>query len=188
MARGRKGTRIKVMTNRDKNLLRQLSKTGLSTSNQAQKYFGVNNERLNKLQKSGYIKTDMYTVRGKSCRIVQLDKGGKNYCRQEFGTQSFCIAQTNHLEHDIKLTETYCNLKEDIQHTWEHENQIIRDFYKAHPDKQQGYLVNCVDATIQVNGQLIAIESVGSSYTQVEINIKEEIAIEELGCSEMRCV
>lgn len=42
------------------------------------------------------------------------NKVGKEWCRQELGTKSFCVAQTNHLTHDLKLTEAYYNLPKSI--------------------------------------------------------------------------
>lgn len=185
MARGRKSSKIKVVTGRDRDLFKQLSKTGLCNSRQAKEYCGVSLERIKKLEKSGYIKTSEHIVRGENNLIIQLDKIGKDYCRQEFGITSFCTAQTNHLEHDIKLTEVYSKLDSDIQDTWKHEGELIEMYYEMYPDRD-GELKTCIDAAIEVNGEIIAIESVGASYTGVEIEIKQEIAT-SLGCSRMEC-
>lgn len=185
MARGRKSSKIKVVTGRDRDLFKQLSKTGLCNSRQAKEYCGVSLERIKKLEKSGYIKTSEHIVRGENNLIIQLDKIGKDYCRQEFGITSFCTAQTNHLEHDIKLTEVYSKLDSDIQDTWNHEGELIEMYYEMYPDRD-GELKTCIDAAIEVNGEIIAIESVGASYTGVEIEIKQEIAT-SLGCSRMEC-
>lgn len=185
MARGRKPTRVKVITGRDKDLMQQLSKTGLCNSSQAKEYCGVSMDRLKKLEKSGYIKTSEHIVRGESNLIVQLDKGGKEYCRQEFGITNFCAAQTNHLEHDIKLTEVYYKLDSDVQDTWKHERELIDRYYEMYPERV-GELKTCVDAAIEVNGEMIAIESVGASYTGAEIQMKQEIAT-SLGLARMEC-
>ena len=58
MARGRKSTKVKVMTNRDMRLLKQISNTGLSTIEQAKSHCDLNRDRLVKLEKSGYIKIE----------------------------------------------------------------------------------------------------------------------------------
>lgn len=181
MARGRESSRVKVITGRDNNLLKQLSRTGISTGSQAQKYAGVNSNRLNKLEKSGYIKTSNHIVRGENNRIIQLDKAGVEHCRQEFGTQNLCVSQTNHLEHDIKLTEFYYKLEPEVQATWRHEGDLIRDYHEQYPDKE---LSTCIDATVEVNGEIIAIESLGDSYSSNTIELKEEIA-QQLGCLRM---
>lgn len=185
MARGRKPTTVKVVTGRDRDLIKQLSKTGLCNSRQSKEYCGVSMERLKKLEKSGYIKTSEHIVRGENNLIVQLDKVGKEYCRQEFGITSFCAAQTNHLEHDIKLTEVYYKLDSDVQDTWKHERELIDRYYEMYP-KMVGELKTCVDAAIEVNGEMIGIESIGSSYTGAEIQLKQEIST-SLGFTRMEC-
>lgn len=80
--------------------------------------------------KTEHIKISERIIRGESCLVIQLDKLGKEYCRQEHGVTSFVSAQNNHLEHDIKLTEVYYKLDERIQETWKHErdldNRILR--------------------------------------------------------------
>ena len=185
----RNSTKVKVLTFRDTNILKQLSKTGLSNAQQAKEYCKLGIERLGKLEKSGYIKTTSHIVRGKNTLIIQLDKGGKEWCRQELGTKSFCVAQTNHLDHDLKLTEAYYNLPEGVQETWRHEGELIQDIYEKNPPlKENGGLQTCVDATVQINDVTIAIESIGLSYTSSIIGLKEEIATQLLGCSRMECV
>jgi len=183
MARGRKAETIKVITGRDNNLLKQLSKTGLCNSKQAKDHCGLSVDRIKKLEKSGYIKTSEHIVRGENNLIIQLDKVGKEYCRQEFGTSSFGSAQKNHLEHDIKLTEVYYRLEPEVQNTWVHERDLIEKYYELYPERQ-GELKTCIDATIEVNGEIIAIESLGDSYTKETIELKQEIST-SLGCSRM---
>lgn len=185
----RKSTKVKVLTFRDTNILKQLSKTGLLNAQQAKAYCNLTMERLGKLEKSGYIKTTSHIVRGKNTLIIQLDKVGKDWCRQELGTKSFCIAQTNHLTHDLKLTEAYYNLPEGVQESWRHEGELIQEIYERNPSlKENGGLQTCVDATVQINNATIAIESIGLSYTSSVIDLKEEIATQYLGCSRMECV
>ena len=183
MARGRKAETIKVITGRDNNLLKQLSKTGLCNSKQAKEHCGLSIDRIKKLEKSGYIKTSEHIVRGENNLIIQLDKVGKKYCRQEFGTSSFGSTQKNHLEHDIKLTEVYYRLEPEVQNTWVHERDLIDIYYELSPERQEE-LKTCIDAPIEVNGEIIAIESLGDSYTKETIELKQEIST-SLGCSRM---
>lgn len=186
MARGRKSTRVKVLTHRDKKLLTQLSKTGISNRQQAKQYCSLNPDRIAKLEKSGYIKTSNHVVRGQNTQIIQLDKLGKEHLRQEESTFSFCQAQTNHLHHDLKLTEVYYNLDKEIQDTWRHERDLIKDIYDKLPEKEET-LKTCVDATVVINGEVVAIEAVGESYTGNIMQMKEEIS-QMLGCSRMESV
>ena len=187
MARGRKSTKVKALTYRDVKLIKQLARTGMANVQQAKEYCNLNKDRLLKLEKSGYIKNSNHIVRGQNTMIIQLDSIGKEYCRQEEGIRTYCKAQTNHLEHDLKLTEMYYNLTPEIQNTWKHELQLIQEIYERFPE-QKGNLLNCVDATVQINGEVIAIESIGLSYTKEDIEIKENIAKELLGCSRMESV
>lgn len=179
-------SKIKVITGRDRDLIQQLSKTGLCTSSQAREHAGISSDRLNKLEKSGYVKTSNHIVRGENNRIVQLDKAGIEYCKQELGVTRLCVAQTNHLAHDIKLTEVYYKLEPESQDTWRHEADLIKEYYEKFPE-QEGKLTTCIDATVEIGGEIIAIESVGDSYTNNTIELKQEIA-NSLGCSRMECV
>ncbi len=184
MARGRKSTKVKAITGRDSKLLYQLSKTGITAADQAKFYCGVSQERLKKLENSGYVKTSNHVVNGYTNKVIMLDKKGKEYCTDKFDTKSFCQAQTNHLTHDLRLTEMYYHLDTEIQKTWTHERDLIEEIYEKYPE-MKGKLENCVDARIEVNGEYVAIESRGASYTDADIEIKEEIATTFLGCSSM---
>lgn len=184
MAKGRKSSKIKVITGRDSKLLYQLSKTGITATDQANFYCGISDERIKKLESSGYIKTSNYVINGRTNKIITLDKQGKEYCREKFNTKSFCQAQTNHLTHDLRLTEMYYRFDTEIQETWTHERDLIKEIYERYPE-MKGQLKNCVDARIEVNGEYIAIESRGNSYTDADIEIKEEIATTFLECSIM---
>lgn len=183
MARGRKSTKVKVLTHRDKKLLTQLSRTGIANMQQAKEYCLLNPDRIDKLEKSGYIKTSNHIIRGENNKIIQIDKGGKEYCRQEEGIFSFCQAQTNHLNHDLKLTEVYYNLEKEIQETWRHERDLIQEIYEKFPEKE-GQLKTCIDATVELNGEIVAIESMGDSYTGEIMEMKENVA-NLLGCSRL---
>jgi len=80
-------------------------------------------------------------------------------------------------------------LPESVQTTWRHEGELIQDIYEKNPLlKENGGLKTCTDATVQVNGETIAIESIGISYTSSIIELKQEIATQYLGCSRMECV
>jgi hypothetical protein len=185
MARGRKRTTIKVITHREVELFKALSRVGISNMQQAWEYCSLSQDRIKKLEKSGYIKTSTHVVRGQNNLIIQLDTLGKRYCKEEQGIKSFCVAQTNHLEHDLKLSEAYYTLDSHIKETWRHEGDLIRQIHELHPKVM---LKTCIDATVTVAGQIIAIESIGRSYSQEDIELKNEIATSLIGCSEMRCL
>ena len=187
MTRGRKSQKVKILTNRDIDLLKQLARTGIANGQQAKEFCELSFERIGKLEKSGYIITSYHAVRGGNNLIIQLNKLGKEYCRQEFGIRSFGSAQTNHLEHDLKLTEIYYNLIPEIRETWRSEVELIKEIYDKFP-KMKGCLKTCIDATIEIDGLKIAIESIGKSYREKDLKEKEVIAKKYLGCSKMESV
>lgn len=186
MPRKKKGTedRAKVITGKDASLFKALTRIGLINNIQAKEFLNLNLERLYKLEKSGYIKTSKHTVRGKNNLIVQLKPKGKDYCRQEFGIRTYCTAQTNHLNHDLKLSEIYFNIPEKLQDTWKHENELIEEIYEKFPE-QKGNLKTCIDARIESNGEFIGIESIGATYSKADIELKENISKEFLNCGRM---
>ncbi|MBU3174408.1 hypothetical protein [Clostridium estertheticum] len=186
MPRKKKGTetKIKVITGKDEKLFKSLTRIGLINHVQAKEYLNLSLERLYKLENSGYIKTSKHCVRGQNNLIIQLQPKGKDYCRQQFGIRSHCAAQTNHLNHDLKLTEIYFNIPEKLQDTWKHEKDLIKEVYENFPE-QRGNLKTCIDARIENNGEFIAIESIGSTYSKADIELKENIATEFLGCERM---
>lgn len=187
MTRGRKSQKVKILTDRDIDLLKQLARTGITNGQQAKEFCKLSAERIGKLEKSGYVVTSYHAVRGANNLILQLNKLGKEYCRQEFGIRIFGSAQTNHLEHDLKLTEIYYNLIPEIQDTWRCEVELIKEIYDKFP-KMKGCLNICIDATIEIDGIKIAIESIGKSYRKKDLIDKENIAKTYLGCSKMESV
>lgn len=182
MARGKSSKFIKVLTSKDTELLKQLGRTGLSSRNQVEKYLGLSYERLVKLQNSKYIKLTEQMYRGKSVLIIQLDRKGKDHLKIEHNFSALSNAKIDHLDHDMKLTDCYYGLDKRIQETWKSENVIVKDIYSK--DKSQK-LETCIDATVEVNGELIGIEAVGSSYSQADIDEKSKIGINVVKCKEV---
>jgi hypothetical protein len=169
MARGRKSTKVKVMTHRDDKLLKQLSNTGLCTTEQAKTHCALNRDRLCKLEKSGYIKLEKTNpMGGELIEVARLEPKGKKYCENTLGTQYFYKSSLNQATHDLKLTEAYYQVMKDSPGAvWKNETQI------AHECKDQ--LINgqdCVDAVVEVGGESFAVEVVGHKYTQETIDNK----------------
>ena len=182
MARGRESKYIKHITHRDIELFKQLARTGVTDRSQSEIFAKVNGDRLKKLENSGYIKRDTYCVSGKSTEIIRLNSKGKTYCSKELNIKSFAAAQSNHLEHDLKLSLAYYSLSGETRETWMHERDIIKEIYVNYPEVK-GNLKTCIDARIEVNGIKVAIEIVGSSYSQKDIADKETIAMNLAACS-----
>lgn len=168
MARGRKATKVKVMTYRDTSLLKQLSNTGLCTTEQAKTHCGLNRDRLVKLEKSGYIKLEKTNpVGGKMIEVARLDNKGKAYCENSLGTQYFYKSNLNQVTHDLKLTEAYYQvMKEHPRALWKNETQVAIENKEILPNG------DCVDAVVEANGGSFAVEVIGHKYTQQTIDNK----------------
>jgi len=168
MTRGRKSTIVKVMTHRDINLLKQLSNTGLCSTEQAKTHCDLNIDRLVKLQKSGYIKLEKTNpVGGRLIEVARLATKGRAYCENNIGSQYFYKSSINQVTHDMKLTEAYYQvMKEHPEAIWKNETQV------AHENKDILTNGDCVDAVVLVDGGSFAIEVIGHKYTQETIDNK----------------
>ena len=176
---------IKKITSKDTKLLKQLSRTGISTNNQINRYTSLSQARLTKLENSNFIKSKNVSIEGVSRKIYSLDAQGKEYCKTNLGVERFAVAQSNHYTHDIKLTEMYYTLPEEVQETWKAENQLVKDIKNKFPDVK---LKTCLDATVEWEGETIGIEAIGDTYTVADVELKESIAKDYLGCnSVLKC-
>lgn len=182
MARGKSSKFIKVLTSKDISLIKQLSRTGLSSREQIKSHLGLNDDRINKLANSKYISISKEVVNGKTRDIIKLEIKGKKYSKENLGTQFFPKVQNNHLYHDLKLTDMYFSYDVDVRETWIPENQIVAQLKFDFPELT---LETCVDAMIVQNGSLVAVESVGKSYDDEIMEMKHDIAFNYLNCDRM---
>ncbi len=179
---------IRKITLRDEKLLTQLAKTGIASLEQSEKYCDVKIKRLRRLERSKYVKLTKITTGGKETTLIQLEKRGKAYMQEKLmHDHSLARAQIDHVDHDLRLTETYYRLPEKYQETFKCEHQIVREIYKERP-----YLTNkletCIDATIEVNGEIIGIEVVGKTYTEKTMQLKAEIAKTYANCTKIKWI
>jgi len=187
----RRSKYLKHMTGRDKNFLKQLARTGVTDRSQAVNFSKMNLNRLRQLENSKYITRENRCVSGRSTEIIRLADKGKYFCKEKLEIKELAHAQTNHLEHDLNVTLAYNNLSEEERETWQHERQIIRELNSKIKDidpkykNSDGRLKTCIDARATINGQIVAIEVVGSSYTQADIELKEDIALNVAGCDDI---
>lgn len=182
MSKGKESKYIKKITGREEKLFKQLARTGLTDRTQAKIFCNINPNRLEKLENSKYITRSNHCVDGKNTEIIRLSSAGKFYCQNDLNINTFAYAQSNHLTHDLKLSLSYYSLPSEVQETWEHERDIIKDIYSRHPE-MQGKLSTCIDARVTSNGITTAIEVIGSSYGSAELEMKQEIALSVAGCS-----
>lgn len=172
MARGKKSKFIKKITGREENLFKQLSNTGMCTTEQSKTYCNLGRDRLLKLEKSGYIKLEKTTpLGGKMTEVIRLDTKGRNYCENKIGTKYFYKSNLNQVTHDLKLTESYYQIMSDNPNAiWKNETQIALENPESLIDGK-----DCVDAVVQVGVDTFAVEVVGHKYTQQTIDNKVEV-------------
>ncbi len=179
---------VKKVMARDEKLLKQLAKTGIASVEQSEKYCDVKIKRLKRLERSKYVKLTTITKAGKETTVIQLDKRGKAYIQGKLmNDHALARAQIDHVDHDLKLTEAYYRLPERYQETFKCEHQIVKEIYKERP-----FLTNkletCIDATVEVNGEIIGIEVIGKTYTEKTIQLKAEIAKTYLSCTKIKWI
>lgn len=180
---------IKKITGREETLFSQLAKTGISESKLAKENCGLKEVRLRKLERSGYIKLSKSTLEGQSITVIQLDRKGKEYIRDNFLHEGkLAVAQKNHLAHDLKLTDLYYQLPEKLQNTWITERELVREIYEKNPRLKKGDIKTCLDAAVIRNGERVGIEVVGKTYTDADIQEKKDVATKYLGISDVRFV
>lgn len=168
MARGRKATVIKIITYRDISLLKQLSNTGLCSTEQAKTHCKLTRDRLVKLEKSGYIKLEKTSpVGGKLIEVARMDTKGRKFCQNNIGSQYFYKSSINQITHDMKLTEAYYQvMNEHPNAVWKNETQI------AYENKDVITNGDCVDAIVEIDSGTFALEVIGNKYTQKTIDNK----------------
>lgn len=179
---------IRKITLRDEKLLLQLARTGIASVEQAETYCDVKIKRLKRLERSKYVKLTTITNSGKETTLIQLEKRGKAFVQEKLmHDHSLAKAQIDHVDHDLKLTEAYYRLPERYQETFKCEHQLVKEIYKERP-----YLTNqletCIDATVEVNGEVIGIEVVGKTYTEKTIQLKTDIAKAYLNCTKIKWI
>src|SRR6056297_1358522 len=188
----RKSKYVKRITNEEVRLFNQLSKTGITDRAQMDQFYNINKDRLEKLENSNYIFSRNAFVGGRITQVYKLGSAGKKFCKETLGIRHLNTSQSNHMEHDLRLTYIFNNLSPEIQKTWESEAEIIADIKeknKTIPDEYQnsrGGLKNCIDSRVTVNSHTVAIEVVGSSYRPGDIDIKEDIAVNLAECESIK--
>lgn len=160
---------IKVITNRDKELFRQLARTGVITKEQARKHLNYdrNNRRIVNLVKSGYLKEQV--IKGKT--IYRLDKKGTAFVKDNIAdvdNMYSAVGGKSGYEHDYKLTELYYH--------YFHNHYETLETWRTEQDYKRNGSHGTPDATITIGEQTICIEVVTSNYSQQHIESKLDFA------------
>lgn len=183
MARGRKkGKSIKVLTNKDKELMFGIARTGITSYNDVISRIGLNEKRLRNLEKEGYIASKNVIIKGKeSIKTYYLDNKGKKYIKMNSSIDTFYRSNERQVEHDLRLSSIYYMLGKDERETWQNENDLIETYKKNNPGKN---LNTMIDATYILKDHVVAVEVVTRNYTKEQLQEKYKIA-DEIGCKEV---
>lgn len=178
MAKGRKSEVIKRITKCDGETIKAAANTGIISKDNAKKYFGLNDKRINLLVKNQYlVEKRAYTKYGNQI-YYKLGPSGVKYVKENTNIDYFYRSNSTQLNHDLKLNQVYCQLTHEQRQCWINEEQIINRWTELTGVKERR---GSVDALVQINGQAIAIEIITKNYGEVEIQEKQDAA-ENLGC------
>ncbi|HDR5039245.1 TPA: hypothetical protein QCR75_005702 [Bacillus anthracis] len=183
MTRGRKTDQIKRITKRQGETMKALARTGVMTTENAQKYFGLNHANSNKMEQNKYIRIEkIYIPKQGVKEVLKLESKGKVWLRNEQKIDAFYRSNNKQIQHDLKLNQFYCQLKEEQRSSWLNENQIIKrwDNLTNSNTPRRG----TVDAIVTIDDVRVAIEVITNNYGEEEIQVKEEVA-RNLQCERM---
>ena len=183
MARGRKTDKIKRITKRQGETMKALGRTGAITSQNANKYFELNNSNAKKMERNGFIKIEkIYIPKEGVKEIFKLNDKGKHWLKNEQNMDALYRTNNKQIQHDLKLNQFYCQLKEEQRNSWINENQIIKDWNSLANTNtvRQG----TIDAMVIVDGVRIGVEVITNNYGEEEIQSKENAA-RDLECEKM---
>lgn len=173
MSRGRKQENIKRITKRDAETMKCISHTGLITRFNAKNYFNVSERRLKLLEKNNYIiEHNIYTRKGIQTTYT-LGTNGYKYITQNTTIEHTYKSNLHQIEHDIKLSQMYCQVTQEERKHWLNENQIIHSWKKMSDGTER---IACLDAVITMGDETIGIEVITNNYGQEEMIQKEAAA------------
>lgn len=162
---------VKKITGREEKLFTQLSNTGICSLDQAKNFCNIGRDRIIKLQNSKMLIIDKVCPKnGNLIEVVRLGEKGRFYSENILGNEYFYKSSLSQVSHDLKLTENYYKIiSEDKGAIWKNETQIKAEFGKLTEQ-------DCIDAMITLsNGEIFALEVVGSKYTKQTIENKQNL-------------
>jgi len=175
---GKRGSKSKYVNRfnlNDKKMYLALSKNGVVTMEQLHKHCGVNDFRAHQHENSGLIRIQRLAVNGRMREILSLTKAGRDFCRREFGIQTFPLHNSVHVPHDIKQTELYFRFNEQSQKAWTPENSILA----IHPEIQNK---TCVDAYTYM--RVDDLRTMNEDYIDLKFLVRES-SLDDLSDDEM---
>ena len=189
MRNGRPGARkhVRVLTGRDQAAIKAIGKVGVAAREQLRNYCDLTDDRLAKLCHSGYLQSRPEQVRGVGIvQVYQLGRRGEMWLEKECGWNYIRHSHAAEIQHDLKLTSIYFKCSPQLRDYWQSDKEAVYSLQlRAIAGRN-----NMPDAVIVIPSDVaktmnldcqndcytIAVEAIGSSYTQELINAKMEFA------------
>lgn len=181
MGRGRKKQYIKVLTSKDKEMLRAFRNCGRLSSDHLKIDLSMSDKRVINFQRDGYVeKTRLLNRKTKKMDAVyQLTEKGRTAV-ESYLNLTHCYKSNSGL-HDLGVADQYLSLTKDQRDSWETESEL-QELREAMVE--EGLLSVAEDnrasatdgAYINEFGTKIAFEVITRNYGKVEIEAKETFA------------
>jgi hypothetical protein len=170
-----------MITKEAAEVMKCCANTGLVTKQNANKLLGLSLEKLKDLVRCGFLQEKNIIVKGKSVKIFRLTSTAVKWLKAYTSIGNLYRSNPKQILHDIKLSQVYCELPEQLRSTWMSDEQIKATFSDIIVNDRTKHF-STVDALItNEKGKLIAIEVLTENYKKHEIEEKHEMA-RKIGC------
>lgn len=183
MARGRTSFKIKRVTKPMGETMKAIARTGICPITNAEKYFSLKKSTLDKMLKNNYIQSNSVITKNGVTEVFKLGSKGHKWIKENTNIEWNYRSNTRQLEHDLKLNQIYCQLSQEVRESWKNENEVVKNWENL-TGKPQEERTGSVDAIIEVEEKLVAIEVVTNNYGEEELREKQE-TVRSLGCAKM---
>lgn len=178
MAKGRKSEKIGRVTKRDGESMKCMAHTKVISRSNIKEYFKVNDRRIDLLVKNNYIKENTAITKNGMNTYYTLDKKGLEFIKERTDIDTLYRGNIHQLDHDLKLSQTYCQLDPTERQYWLNEGQIIDKWDKLSNGTER---ITGIDAVVMAPSGTIAIEVITKNYGEQEIQEKIDAAA-AIGC------
>lgn len=186
---GRKRNYVSKITNKDMRMLLAFVRTGYLNKSMLKNDLGIAERRIQSFMRDGLLEKGIFFNQKtkETTDIFRLSEKGQKFTTKTIGVDRFY--KSSSARHDLALSEKYLSLTAKEQDTWIIESEV-RDIFNEllsnmRDDKRQEELwslyennqISSIDACYTNSyGQNVGIEIITSSYSDAEIEAKEELS------------
>ena len=182
MGRGRKKQYIKVLTSKDKEMLRAFRNCGRLSSSHLKDNLSMANRRVLNFERDGYVeKVRLFNHQTKEMDAVyQLTKKGQEIIESQLNL-THCYRSVGG-RHDLAIADKYFSLTKVEQNSWWTEGEL-REIFQTRFGTLRDYetenkKVSSTDGGyVAESGRSICFEVVTKNYSKVEIQAKVNFAV-----------